>query len=705
MHPAGTYVVFPYGHVPPRNPAPGQPVVQPIPYPYPVATASSSLKRKMDSTVPTYAYFPAYYPIPYVAQPGVAPKKPKLESTPTPAEEPALQPSYIHCHQCGKKRERDESAHCSHLEVQVDRKDRPPKTRRCHNKYCRACLKNRYNEDLDVIKANIASKQTGRIGEPYDYNCPKCRDLCNCWRCRKAKGLDPTGRLPNASDASTDPKGKGKAKAEPTDAKPKRAPKTINKPVATRVLPTLSWTKLRTGLTLQDAESRMHIREFVLRFFSADISKAHLEELEQIGGKGRASRFEEDEFVPWISEQCLKSVLLAFLGVLIEEETKYSIKKVLQNGVKDLRATGLSLSKIWQILATLRDSLDASEAGSTDGNETHDSDTVPTFPDPAPLPDSAKYSSRRTRSTGTNIIDTVQMIPVLTGFIEAIVESATIRRDFESTVKPIKDITRDNRDAVRNVNDRWEKVKKEVENAKEQENKREAHKQLLRDLEGANKVAMHRYNQRFSKLGSDRDGRSYFGLSPTMPEVDAAVEFLATVAAETDDTQASYKGKRKRKAKRDEEDQTEWSWFIAVHGKKPAAPPGTLQFKSTKKAEDNDDSDDDEAVDKWWIVHKPAEIRKLMSWLTMKYQLNDNSAESGASSSSDSDGLGTPEMGRLELEDRDVEMSPLPSRLDLLALVANLDDFVGALEYRLRENEGLVLGLGDINAKGGKSKA
>ncbi|KAF7315395.1 zf-4CXXC-R1 domain-containing protein [Mycena indigotica] len=646
------------------------------PAPYPVAT-SSTLKRKIDyPPVPTY-YYPAY-PIPYHYQPApIAWKKPKLtqDTTPAPPEETTLPPSYIYCHQCGKRRERDESAHCSFVEMDVVTKDRPAKTRRCHNKYCRSCLSSKYNEDLDNIKASIAPNQTGRIGEPYDFKCPKCRDVCSCWRCRKAKGLEPLGR----------PERKSKTRAEGTS----------KKPVAARHLPALQWNKLRTGLSVEDAEARLHIREFVLRFFSASIPKAHLEELEQIGGHGR-SRFEDDDFVPWISEPCLKSVILAFLAILIEEETNGTIKKALQNGVKDLRAMGLGLSKIWQILSSLRDALDTSEAGSSDGNESDDSETVPSFPDPAPLPDSAKYTSRRTRSTGTSVVDTVQMIPVLLGLIDAVVETPSIRSELDNIAKEFKDLVRDTKEANRNVNDRWEKVKKEVDATNEQEFKarREAHKQLLKDIDGASKVAAHRFNPRFSPLGTDRDGRIYYALSPPVTESEGALEFISTVAAETDETKPSYKAKRKRKVKR-EEDPKSWSWFVAVHGTKPPAPLGVLPFKSVnRKDETDEESDDDESVDKWWAIDKPAEIRKLMTWISTKYRLDEDEE-----SVDDSDSVVTgPDLG-------DIDMSPQSSRLELLALVGNLEDFVSGLEYRLRDSEGAgVLGLGDINSGKGKTK-
>lgn len=138
-------------------------------------------------------------------------------------------------------------------------------------------------------------------------------------------------------------------------------------------------------------------------------------------------------------------------------------------GSKEMRSAGLGLSKIWQILSSLRDSLDASEPDSSDDTDSDDSETIPSFPDPLPLPDSSVNNSRRTRSTGSLIVDTVQMIPVLLGLIDATVESTIMRAEMDKGIKEVKDVAREVKDATRNVNDGWEKAKKETENVKEQE--------------------------------------------------------------------------------------------------------------------------------------------------------------------------------------------------------------------------------------------
>jgi hypothetical protein len=82
------------------------------------------------------------------------------------------------------------------------------------------------------------------------------------------------------------------------------------------------WSHLPTSLTLSDAKDRILIREFVLRFSPlVDISKTNLVELECIAGVKQKALYddeddEDDEMVGWVSEACVKSVLLAVLGLL-----------------------------------------------------------------------------------------------------------------------------------------------------------------------------------------------------------------------------------------------------------------------------------------------------------------------------------------------------------------------------------------------------
>lgn len=85
-----------------------------------------------------------------------------------------------------------------------------------------------------------------------------------------------------------------------------------------------SWSTIPTQLSLKDAEDRIFIREFVQRFSNLQgmsISKAQLRELEFIGGMHDADNSDVDNVYPeWVSEACVRSLVLSLIGVLAAEE-------------------------------------------------------------------------------------------------------------------------------------------------------------------------------------------------------------------------------------------------------------------------------------------------------------------------------------------------------------------------------------------------
>ena len=65
-------------------------------------------------------------------------------------------------------------------------------------------------------------------------------------------------------------------------------------------------------------EERIFIREFALRFghiMEPTISKSSLGELEFIGGK----KNDDDEMLGWVSEPCVKGLVLGLLGLLAKD--------------------------------------------------------------------------------------------------------------------------------------------------------------------------------------------------------------------------------------------------------------------------------------------------------------------------------------------------------------------------------------------------
>lgn len=102
-----------------------------------------------------------------------------------------------------------------------------------------------------------------------------------------------------ATESKAKPASKAKVKARPK-------PKPLAKPI---------WTSVGTVLSQTEAEERINIREFALRFSSAlELSRSHLDELDEI--RLSRTRDEDDDLVPWVSETCVKSLLLGLLNMI-----------------------------------------------------------------------------------------------------------------------------------------------------------------------------------------------------------------------------------------------------------------------------------------------------------------------------------------------------------------------------------------------------
>jgi hypothetical protein len=87
-----------------------------------------------------------------------------------------------------------------------------------------------------------------------------------------------------------------------------------------KVLPQLKWIPVPWVTSRVQVEDRIFIREFALRFghvMEPTISKSSLEELGFIGGKTKNN--DNDEMLGWVSEMCLKGLVLGLLGVLAKD--------------------------------------------------------------------------------------------------------------------------------------------------------------------------------------------------------------------------------------------------------------------------------------------------------------------------------------------------------------------------------------------------
>ncbi|TXG57823.1 hypothetical protein EZV62_015652 [Acer yangbiense] len=62
--------------------------------------------------------------------------------------------------------------------------------KQCTINFCHKCLLNRYGEKAEDVALLD------------DWNCPKCRGICNCSQCMKKRGHKPTGQLAHAAKAT-----------------------------------------------------------------------------------------------------------------------------------------------------------------------------------------------------------------------------------------------------------------------------------------------------------------------------------------------------------------------------------------------------------------------------------------------------------------------------------------------------------------------
>ncbi|KXN90851.1 hypothetical protein AN958_03505 [Leucoagaricus sp. SymC.cos] len=456
------------------------------------------------------------------------------------------------------------------------------------------------------------------------FRCPKCCDTCNCPRCRKSKGLEPMGsagtiRKPPPKPEPKPPKQKADRKSKSKDGASGKAGSKVDKKSKTKPLPIVKWTSVPVRISLEDAEARFNIREFVLRFadlFEPSLPRANLEELEEIGGGRHQGRDEDGEMASWVSEFCVKSIIVGLLN-LLEKELRGALAVSIKQAVKEIRTLGVNLNKIWPVLSTLRetsikrlhhssesDILAGLPPSSLPGSPTPSIPFTFTFPDPLPPPTTHDIRSiRSTRNNDTNdglhIAYSAQMIPVITSLIEDVLLTSAIREEIESGVREGKERIKEQREAVKREAERWEMVRKGMEThvklkAQILENraKRDYHKRKLASLDNSLKILAPKYSPRLTPLGVDLDGRVYWILSPGVSEREAASDLI--LSCSKDEQPVKGKGGKKnmvRKALRtkvlggeERREMRSWSWFVAVWGRKPEDAAGGALWKEKAKA-------------------------------------------------------------------------------------------------------------------------
>jgi hypothetical protein len=111
-------------------------------------------------------------------------------------------------------------------------------------------------------------------------------------------------------------------------------------------------------------------------------------------------------------------------------------------------------------------------------------------------------------------------------------------------------------------------------------------------IQNSHKPEMDRCAPRFTSLGCDTDGRTYYALSASGPQ----------------------RGKKERLPGEGERYALKrWGWFIAVFGK-----PGTTIQRGPDDDKDVVESRNESSSDRWWGFADVEEMRKLSAWLAYR---------------------------------------------------------------------------------------
>ncbi|THH07984.1 hypothetical protein EW145_g3012 [Phellinidium pouzarii] len=578
------------------------------------------------------------------------------------------------CHQCHGKRDNRKGLRCTTTAV-----------KRCSTKYCNRCIKSRYGEDLEVLRRRAAPEHGKQhvTNEGYFWTCFKCAGKCNCYKCRKAQGLEPTGKLPNMFQSGTETDIAWKVPANGDsgaatvaaaiarsanevmriDPKPRmgRPKKVVREP---------KWTPVPTTLDLAQAEDRFLLREFVLRFAPLmKIGTTYLEDLDVFDS---------------LSDACAKTIiinLLDFIAADAEPKEQKSIKGALNR----ISRPGTSSRALWANIASLRSALPGSvpipEPAPAPAHAFPDSES-----EPQPHRTSSRIKSRE--PTPSSNLDTdvvvdpsvrkaVQLIPPILALYECALQGASAREEIENGVADGKEANRMYYAKTREENERWAAEKANLGHEEDKENKSgkkntdakgsgkekdahkdeayraayKAHKDKLDALDHTNTLALQRAASRFASLGKDAQGRIYYA---------ASVHRRA--------------GKRSKIPSPEERAElSKWGWFLAVWGR------GSVTAETSNKHEENRE-------ERWWGFADPAEIKQLVKWITATEGLDLKDADvagtsAGTASASSSDDIG-PAAGNIREPDL-LGLGRRPSRGELKALIKSLGEYADLLAWRI----------------------
>lgn len=328
----------------------------------------------------------------------------------------------------------------------------------------------------------------------------------------KAKGKDAKGKATAAAKKKTTTK-----KVEPKKVAPKK-----------KVLPEPPHPVIKnvdTRLSFEEAEQRMYLREFVVRFRGIlslpDRALAPL-----------------DDFDHPIPEATVRSVAGGLLDLIIADRglsygTTFDVIDTLEDLREELRHYA-DLARFAKIFAEVEDLLGLSMAPepsneSRERNEAalrslldlDEGEATPTWATDAP---------RRGRAAASRIPSAVEVVRMLLGLCEYVIPLDAVRADMEPGGTREMDYRREAARQAKAENQRWEAEKKKLLAARvrcttaaaTKANKatydaREAeHLTTLHGIELVPRTVAMRKNNRFTPLGLDSQDRKYYFLTPRL---------------------------------------------------------------------------------------------------------------------------------------------------------------------------------------------
>lgn len=149
----------------------------------------------------------------------------------------------------------------------------------------------------------------------------------------------------------------------------------------------------------------------------------------------------------------------------------------MKKAMQDVRNSGANLTKIWTALSSLRAALGRpeevsvgklqAEKPSDDDDESSEDRIILEYPDPLPAPANHEHNVQSTRSAAAAdislVVHSAQMIPVILGLMDAVMECYAIRVELDNGTKEGRERLRESREVIKLENELWKKLEESRE--------------------------------------------------------------------------------------------------------------------------------------------------------------------------------------------------------------------------------------------------